>query len=136
MQAVLGLIALLASTWSAEAVEGRYKIEGQNPGQAQLYQGEAIIKKSGSTNSVAWQIGFGHQVGTGIRTGSVLSVVFQAAGAAEAASSVLACFQIADDKVTTGQWAVTGGDAVGTETWRVASEGRQWSVSLAHGCKG
>ena len=117
MKAVTGLLALLASTLSAEALEGRYKVDGQNPGQAQVYRGEAIIKKTGSTYSVAWQIGSGRQIGTGIRTGSVLSVVFQAAGAAGAASGGVASFQIVDDKVATGQWAVTGGNAVGTERW-------------------
>ena len=117
MKAVIGLVALLASTWTAKAVEGRYRVEGQNPGQAQVYRGEAIIKKTGSTYSVAWQIGSGRQIGTGIRTGSVLSVVFQTAGAIGAAGSGVASFQIVDDKVATGQWAVTGGNAVGTERW-------------------
>ena len=115
MKLVIGLVALLASTWSAEAVEGRYKVEGQNPGQAQVYRGEAVIKKTGDTYSVVWQIGSGRQIGTGIRTGSVLSVVFQAAGGA--AGGGVASFLIVDDRVTSGQWAVTGGNAVGIEKW-------------------
>lgn len=117
MKAVIGLVTLIASTWSAAAVEGRYKVEGKNPGQAQVYRGEAIIKKTGDTFSVAWQIGSGRQIGTGIRTGSVLSVVFQAA--AGAAGGGVASFQIIDEKITSGRWAVTGGNAVGVETWSI-----------------
>ena len=115
MKAVLALAALIATSLPATALEGRYRIEGRNPGQTQVYRGEAAVKKSGETYSIVWQIGPGRQIGTGILTGSVLSVVFQAAGAPGAGG--VASFQVKDDKITAGQWAVTGGQTVGTEQW-------------------
>ena len=115
MRIGLALAALIASALPALAIEGRYKVEGRNPGQPQTYRGEAVIRKSGDTYSIVWQIGSGRQIGTGILTGSVLSVVFQAAAAP--GSGGVASFQVVDDKVAAGRWAVTGGQAVGTETW-------------------
>lgn len=115
MKTVLACTALIVTCLPAAALEGRYKIEGRNPGQTQVYRGEAAVKKSGETYSIVWQIGSGRQIGTGILSGSVLSVVFQAAGAP--GSGGVASFQVKDDKVTSGQWAVTGGQTVGTELW-------------------
>ena len=119
MRIGLALAATIALASPTIAIEGRYKVEGQNPGQPQIYRGEAIIKKSGDTYSIVWQIGSGRQIGTGILTGSVLSVVFQAAGASN--SGGVASFQVTDNKVATGQWAVTGGKAIGTEKWSLES---------------
>ncbi|KAB1069276.1 hypothetical protein [Methylobacterium planeticum] len=119
MRIGLALIALAASALPALAIEGRYKVEGQNPGQPQIYRGEAVIKKTGETYSVVWQIGSGRQIGTGILSGSVLSVVFQAANAP--GSGGVASFEIADNKVTGGKWAVTGGQTAGTEKWTLES---------------
>ncbi|GJD32345.1 hypothetical protein PMNALOAF_3614 [Methylobacterium adhaesivum] len=115
MKAALALAVLIATSLPAVAIEGRYKIEGRNPGQTQVYRGEAAVKKSGETYSIVWQIGSGRQIGTGILTGSVLSVVFQAAGAP--GSGGVASFQVNDHKITSGQWALTGGQTVGTEQW-------------------
>ncbi|MCJ2075533.1 hypothetical protein MKK68_07655 [Methylobacterium sp. E-016] len=119
MKIIFTLTVLAAFTLPAHAIEGRYKVEGQNPGQPQLYKGEAMIKRTGDTYSVVWQIGSGRQVGTGILTGTVLSVVFQAAGSP--GSGGVASFQIIDDKVATGKWAVTGGQTVGSEKWSLES---------------
>jgi hypothetical protein len=117
MKIAIALVVVVATTIPTQAVEGRYKIEGQNPGQTQIYRGEAIIKKTGSTYSVVWQIGSARQFGTGILTGNILSVVFQAAGTP--GSGGVASFQVVDDKVASGQWAVTGGVAVGIEKWSI-----------------
>ncbi|MCJ2080959.1 hypothetical protein [Methylobacterium sp. J-090] len=115
MKVALALAALVATSLPAAAIEGRYKIEGRNPGQSQVYRGEAAVKKSGETYSIVWQIGSSRQIGTGILSGSVLSVVFQAAGAP--GSGGVASFQVSDNKITSGQWAVTGGQMIGTEQW-------------------
>ncbi|TXM64604.1 hypothetical protein [Methylobacterium sp. WL120] len=115
MKIIYTLATLASFAIPAHAIEGRYKVEGQNPGQTQLYKGEAMIKKTGDTYSVIWQIGSGRQVGTGILTGAVLSVIFQATGAP--GSGGVASFQVIDDKVTAGKWAVTGGQTVGSEKW-------------------
>ena len=117
MKAWIAGVALIASTWPVRAIEGRYSVEGQNPGGAQVYRGEAIIKKSGDTYSVVWQIGSGRQIGTGVLTGSVLSVVFQTVGAN---GSGVASFEVVEGRVGVGRWAVIGARTTGSERWTPA----------------
>jgi hypothetical protein len=109
-----GILAAAASAFPAQALEGRYKVEGQNPGQSQAYRGEAVVKRTGETYSLVWQIGSGRQVGTGILTGSVLSVVFQSVGSQ---GSGVASFETSGDRIVGGRWTVIGGQATGTERW-------------------
>lgn len=119
MRIGLAFAAIVALAPPAAAIEGRYMVEGQNPGHPQTYRGKAVIKKTGETYSVVWQIGSGRQIGTGILTGAVLSVVFQAANAP--GSGGVASFQVIDNKVAIGRWAVMGGQAVGAENWTLES---------------
>lgn len=109
--------ALLLAALPAAAIEGRYAVEGGNPGRTDVtYKGVAEIRKSGDTYSIVWQIGAARQIGTGILTGSVLSVVFRAV---EGQGGGVASFETVDGAVTSGRWAVTGGTATGTERWTI-----------------
>ncbi len=107
-------LCFVAAGLPAQALEGRYRVEGQNPGQAQTYRGEAVVRRTGETYSLVWQIGSGRQIGTGILTGSVLSVVFQAVGGQ---GGGVASFETADDRIVGGRWTLIGGQATGTERW-------------------
>lgn len=108
-------IGLLLTTLPATAIEGRYTVEGSNPGRSEAtYRGLAEIRRTGDTYSIVWQIGQARQIGTGILTGSVLSVVFRTV---EGQGGGVASFETADGAVTSGRWAVTGGTATGTERW-------------------
>ena len=106
--------ALLALSTPVGAIEGRYRIEGTNPGNPAVYRGEAIVKRSGDTYAVAWQTGTTRQIGTGIRTGDMFSVVFQTVGTN---SYGAASFAIVQDRITNGTWTVLGAQVVGTEHW-------------------
>ena len=108
------LAALTVST-AAEAIDGRYRIEGHSPGSADTYQGEAQIKKTGDTYTVIWRIGESGHLGTGILRANVLSVFFQPLD--RRAAPGIASFLIVDDKVTEGSWTVLGGNVVGVERW-------------------
>ncbi|WP_430911213.1 hypothetical protein [Methylobacterium sp. sgz302541] len=111
------ILAGLLAAAPAAAIEGRYAVEGSNPGRSDVtYRGLAAIRKSGDTYSIVWQIGSGRQIGTGILTGSVLSVVFRSI---DGKGGGVASFETADGAVTSGRWAVTGGTATGTERWTV-----------------
>lgn len=114
MKAWITALGLLASTCPALAIEGRYKVEGQSPAQAQVYRGEAAVKKSGDTYAVIWQVGSSRYAGTGILTGSVLSVVFRGANAQSAG---VASFEVAGQKITSGRWTMLGGQGLGSEKW-------------------
>ncbi len=105
---------LLTAPLPVRALEGRYRIEGQNPGQAQVYRGEAVVKRTGETYSLIWQIGTGRQIGTGLLTGSVLSIVFQGVGSQ---GSGVASFETAGDRIVGGRWTMIGGQTIGTERW-------------------
>ena len=109
---VAGMALALATP--ALAVEGRYRVEGTNPGSPATYQGEAVVKRTGDTYTVGWQIGSSRQVGTAIRTGDVLSVVFQTVGTN---GFGVASFAIVGDRVRDGTWTTLGAQRAGTERW-------------------
>jgi hypothetical protein len=113
-RAILGALSLAVSCLPVHALEGRYKVEGQNPGQSQTYRGEAVVKRTGETYSLVWQIGSGRQIGTGLLTGSVLSVVFQSVGSQ---GGGVASFETSGDRIVGGRWTVVGGQATGIERW-------------------
>ena len=110
------LVALLFCllTAPALAIEGRYRVDGTNPGGDASYRGEAFVKRTGDTYAVGWQIGAARQAGTGLRTGDVLAVVYQTVGTA---SFGVASFTIVGERVRDGVWTTFGGTRVGTERW-------------------
>ncbi len=109
---LIALAPLLAAP--ALAIEGRYRIEGTNPGSAAVYRGEAVVKRTGETYTVGWQIGAARQVGTGVRTGDVLSIVYQTVGTT---SFGVASFGIAGERVNGGAWTTLGAQRTGVEHW-------------------
>jgi hypothetical protein len=76
----LALALAAASAVPALAVEGRYKVEGRIPGQERNYGGEAVVKRTGQTFTIAWRIGNSTHVGTGIMIDNKLTVVYQGVG--------------------------------------------------------
>jgi hypothetical protein len=99
----------------AFAIDGVYRVEGHGPRSADLYKGEAQIKKTGDTYTVVWRIGEMRHIGTGILTDNVLSVFFQPLDRNGAPG--VASFRIVDDKIARGSWTMLGGKEVGVETW-------------------
>jgi hypothetical protein len=108
------VLGALAGAAPALAIEGRYRVEGTNPGSDAVYRGEAIVRRTGDTYTVAWQIGAARQAGTGVRTGDVLSLVYQTVGTN---SFGVASFTIVGDRVKDGSWTTFGGQRAGTERW-------------------
>ena len=106
------LVLILPAT--AHAIEGRYGIEGSNPGKSGAYRGEVIVRKTGATYTVAWQLEQVRQVGTGLLTGNVFSVVFVTLGGA---GSGVASFEVENGKIRGGNWTMIGAQVQGTETW-------------------
>lgn len=110
----LAAVLILLLPGPVLGIEGRYRIEGTNPGQSRDYQGEAIVRKTGATYTMAWQLEQVRQIGTGLLSGNVLSVTFMTVGGA---GSGVASFEVQDDKVRRGTWTVIGAQVTGTETW-------------------
>jgi hypothetical protein len=109
------MAAALGLSPAALAIEGHYHVEGHGPGSTDIYKGDAQIKKTGDTYSIAWRVGQTRHLGTGILTDKVLSVFFQPLE--RGAGAGLASFRIVDDKITDGTWTVLGSTSVGVERW-------------------
>jgi hypothetical protein len=99
-------------------IEGRYRVEGRIPGQDRNYDGEAVVKRTGQTFTVAWRIGNSTHVGTGILLDNKLTVVYQAVGSGGRPGIVI--FDVRDDRIGEGVWTELGLQAVGTENWTAA----------------
>ncbi|KAA2236205.1 hypothetical protein [Salinarimonas soli] len=116
MKAITLALALAAvSALPALAVEGRYKVEGRIPGQERTYEGEAVVKRTGQTFTIAWRIGNATHVGTGVLVDNKLTVVYQAIGGGGRPG--LAVFDVRDDRVGEGVWTELGLQEIGTENW-------------------
>ena len=116
-RSLLAVACLAGLALPASAIEGRYRVEGSNPGKPEAtYRGRAEIRKSGETYSIVWEIGRSRQIGTGLLTGDVLSIVFRSV---EGAGGGVASFAVRDGAVAGGAWAATGATVAGTEHWTI-----------------
>jgi hypothetical protein len=117
--ALTGLIVAATGVTTPVAVaadlEGRYAIEGRNPGGQGGYEGQAAVKRQDNVYQVAWKVGQQQYVGTGLRKGDVFSVVYDAPGGDTQAG--LAVYEIQDDGTLLGTWTPLGGQNTGTERW-------------------
>jgi hypothetical protein len=112
--AALSLLAFAAPA-VAETIEGAYAVEGSSPGGSSRYRGEALVKRTGDTYSVAWKVGTQRFIGTGVIYGHVFSIVFRASQANNLPG--IASFEINGDKLRGGVWAELGSTRTGLETW-------------------
>jgi hypothetical protein len=120
---VLGILMVVALLCTSNAradslYEGRYEIVGKLPQQQGAYAGSAQIKQTGETYIVAWRIDDVVYLGTGVRSGDVLSVVFMPLNVA--ARPGIASLRIENDRVTQGMWSVIGARDTVFETWTPA----------------
>lgn len=110
----LWLLAIISPT-AADPIEGVYAIEGSSPGDLAHYKGEAMVKRTGETFSVAWKIGTQVFIGTGLVRDQVFSVAFR--DSRTNAFAGVASFRIENDKVREGIWAQLGSKLMGSESW-------------------
>jgi hypothetical protein len=134
--APLGAIALLLlAAPAAGAFEGTYAIKGSGPNDAKPYEGMARIKQTGMTYTVVWRVGDLIYLGTGILSGSVLSVVFQPINAR--AGPGVASLRIVNGLVAGGAWTALGAQVVAEEIWSPATQNepstRAWRDESAPG---
>ena len=107
-----------ASPVRAQAIEGNYSIEGQNPGQQRTYKGEAQVKRTGRTYSVVWKVGQAPQFGTGIVVDQTFSIVFQTVTQGSGPGRPgLAVFNIENGRIGQGIWTGIGQKETGLEMW-------------------
>ncbi len=92
----------------AQSVAGNYSITGSNPGGRGSYRGVVVVRQTGQTYVVAWQVGSQRYVGRGILYNGVFSVAYNGG---------LAVYSFDGTGNASGQWTVTRGTRLGTETW-------------------
>ena len=104
---------LVAATSAfADALEGRFRVQGSDPGTGQTYTGTVAVEKTGEvTYRVVWQIGDTRYVGTGIGSPNGLAVSYKAGS-----ETGIAIYSQDGDKFA-GYWTYAGGKTVGQETW-------------------
>ena len=115
--AIVGLLSsfICFDISCADTIEGEYSVEGSTPGETSHYKGEAVIKRTGETYSVAWKVGAQVFIGTGLARDGVFSIVFR--DRRPNSSPGIASFRIEGDKVKDGAWAEFGSTRTGFETW-------------------
>ncbi|MBM3609684.1 MAG: hypothetical protein FJX29_14770 [Alphaproteobacteria bacterium] len=110
--------AVLSALVPAQAIEGKYSVEGNDPGGAQPYKGDVEVKQNGQTYAVIWQIGGLRQIGTGVVVDNVFSVVFQSLVPGRGVGRPgVAVYQIDRNRITEGIWTGMGANRMGQETW-------------------
>lgn len=112
---VTAAVITVLSWTGATAFEGRYAIKGSSTGGAHPYSGQALVRRNGDVFNVLWETTAGRYLGTGILTGSVLSIVFR--DQAGAGPPGVAALSIANNRIGSGRWSTFGTNATGTEDW-------------------
>lgn len=106
-------LAVVAAAHAAD-ISGTYRVHGVNPGNGNTYQGEAVLQKRGETYVVGWRFEQANYVGTGLRSGNTLAVVYQG----QAGPPGLALYSIQPDGTLSGTYTSLGGARIGEETWK------------------
>jgi hypothetical protein len=114
MHTFLLLIMLILSTGIALADPiGTYGVSGANPGNGQKYFGRVVVKHTGSTYSVVWNVQNQTYTGTGIGTDEHFTVVYPSGG-----DIGVATYSRRPDGSWIGDWIVSGYSQLGTEEWQ------------------
>lgn len=92
-------------------ISGTYKVSGK--GQDGAYTGTIVIKRQGSIYNATWTNEDGsHEIGTGLRTGHILSFVFKQESSGQYGVQV---YQILSNRCLKGPWAWHGANWKGIE---------------------
>jgi hypothetical protein len=105
--------ATATGPWRTEAsarayLAGDYEVHGENPNGDGTYAGTVSVWPYGDTYIVQCTIGPQVFIGTGIVAGEWLAVGYDGG---------TAVYRIGKDGVLDGIWAISGGDALGSEMW-------------------
>jgi hypothetical protein len=105
----LALLAASMATASAQAPEGRYKVDGKNA-DGSSYSGEAeIVGSSADTCRITWNVG-SEAKGFCMKNSNALAAAYTLGE-----SVGLIIYQIMDDGTLVGKWTIADQDGVGTE---------------------
>lgn len=122
-------LTLLASTASAQSVEGTYKCTGSAPSGGANYSGEVTVKKNGDHHVVTWSLGnAGSYVGSGLVNGNVFAVAY---GGGRPYGLVV--YKVSGGKLS-GSWLVGGsGKPVTGEETIEGAEGLSGTYKITSG---
>lgn len=107
----LATAVLLNVTVAFAGPDGKYDVEGTNPGSDKTYTGTVSVDRTGDTFRVVWVIEGTRYVGTGIGDKDFLAVSYRTGD-----NTGLALYAATDDGWK-GIWTYANGTKIGTETW-------------------
>jgi hypothetical protein len=125
--AVLALMACFVSLEAQAGPEGKYFVQGTNPGSGTGYEGTLIVQRTGETYSVVWDVGGTRYVGTALGASYIKGVLTM--GPAADKDIALSISYVAGDSygiafmieqpngLWSGVWTYGGSNAIATEVW-------------------
>jgi hypothetical protein len=114
-------LALGASAAVADPV-GKYTVKGSSPGTERNYEGQVMVRKTGDTYQIVWEIGGQVAFGTGMGGDNFLVVTYLSGRQVG-----LALYARKPDGSWEGRWTQLGGRVIENEHWTpsAASEQRE-----------
>ncbi len=131
MRVLVALMVFMFSGAAQAGPEGRYTVEGTNPGNGSSYRGTVTVERNGQTYSVLWIVGGTEFVGTGIGAANVKGTATM--GPASDQDDAIAISYVTDGSFGLtfyveqdngqwqGIWTYGGSSEIGTEIWTPAN---------------
>jgi hypothetical protein len=111
LAAAVAALALGVSAALADPV-GKYTVRGSSPGTDRTYEGQVMVRKTGDTYQIVWEIGGQIAVGTGIGGDNFLVVTYLSGRQVG-----LALYRRKPDGSWEGRWTQLGGRVIENEHW-------------------
>jgi len=108
---VIATALLLSVTAASAGPEGKYDVEGTNPGSGARYSVTVSVQRTGDTYRVTWDIAGTRYVGTGIGDQDFMAVSYRTGDA-----TGLALYASGKDGWK-GIWTYANGTKLGSEHW-------------------
>ena len=113
---LLAALCVISTPLFADSLVGTYGVTGFDPSTGEPYQGKAEIKGEGDIYHITWNLPQEKEVyiGTGIRQGDKISVVFIEQRSPQDAGVQI--YTINNDGTLSGKWVKLGKNKKGAET--------------------
>ena len=131
MRVFVAFLVILISVPAFAGPEGKYTVEGSNPGGGSVYQGTVAVERNGQTYSVVWDVGGTKYVGTGLGAANVKGTPTM--GPASEQDNAIAISYVSngtfgltfyveqENGQWKGIWTFGGSSQIGTEIWTPAN---------------
>lgn len=130
MRVLIAFLLILSSGSALAGPEGKYTVNGTNPGNGSGYEGTVTVERNDQTYSVLWDVGGTKYLGTGIGAANVKGTPTMGPASGQddtiaisyisGGSFGLAFYVEQDNGQWNGIWTYGGSSQIGTEVWTPA----------------